>query len=253
VASGLCRGSCNARYRRAWDDYHKALAVWLEHQAAGDGQERPEEPAVRPAAADPVWCGRCTVSIKAMLSKLDDQVGFVRREADGHRLSTELDADRVKTSKGTPSPSATLDDMDDMASMLRGWEFVKRGEDPPNRRGDLADEIMTMVTWLLQRFDAMITNPDYAADYGAEVTEWYHRLERRGKTGTGWIARAMACPRCQRRSLVQEQGDDTISCTNIDCHRLLKIDEYDVLVEERHKQLAAAARMRKEKKDKIAA
>jgi hypothetical protein len=243
VTAETCNGPCNSRYRRAMTDYQDALTAWQEAQASrlpgSPEPEKPEEPSIRPEAGAPVWCTRCQSLLLAKLGELDYLASIVTASADGHRTSTDLN-EFVKGSKKHPSLSPTTEDVDELASVLRGWESVHRGEDPRVRQGDLATEITTTISWLMSHWTPMICNHDYGLDYGSEIRSWHRRFSVRGKTGTGKVSRRLPCPRCQRRSLVHEQGTDYVECTNVSCRRLLSIDEYDTLVEQRGK--AAAVR-----------
>lgn len=237
LAGDNCRGPCNARYRRAMADYGDTLAQWQERREDGEDEPRPEEPDIRPWLGAPIWCTRCQPLIRRQLAELDDLAAIITATADGHRGAADEDT-RVRKSKNPPSPSPTSDDVDDLIDTLRNWESAHRGTDPLSRRGDLATEFHTIISSLLFRFDAMITNPDYAQDYGAEIRVWHNRLSARGKAGTGVTPRHLPCPRCNRRSLVQEQGADYIRCTNPDCQRLLNMDDYDAELDERRRRVA---------------
>jgi hypothetical protein len=246
VTAADCIGPCNSRYRRVIADYRDALSEWHEHAAArlpGDSEPaKPEEPDLRPWPGAPVWCGRCQALIRRQLAELDDLGSIVIAFNDGHRTATDHDS-RVSGSKTAPSPSATGDDIDDLVDCLLGWESVHRGEDPKARRGDLATVLTTVTSWIVAHFDPMITNPDYAADLGSEIRTWHFRLSARGKAGTGRTPRHLPCPRCQHRSLVQEQGDGYIECTNPGCGRLLSMDDYDAELDERRRRHATLKEM----------
>ena len=237
MPSEICRGPCNARYRRAQADYTAALSDWHTARAARHPDDpepaRPDPVTLRPWDGAPVWCPRCQAQIRRELAELDDLASIITATADGHRTAADSDT-RVTRSPAPPSPSPAADDIDELASMLRGWESAARGEDPKPRRGYLATEITTTVSWLVTHYDPMITNPDYAADFGTEIRAWHKRLARRAKAGTGKTPRHLPCPRCQHRALCQDQGADYIECLN--CGRLMSMDEYDTEVEEQHRR-----------------
>ena len=259
MASGdTCGGPCNGHYRRAMADYKDARAAWDKEMGAlqpGDhAPVAPAAPETRPWLGTPVWCGRCTALIRRELAELDDAAAITAHTIDGHRGSTDFD-DRVSGSRTASSPSPVSDIIDELASVLRGWESVHRGGDPKARRGNLATEITTTIAWLLAHFDPMITNSDYAGDYGSEIRSWHKRLTVLAKAGTGRSPRRLPCPRCHHKSLVYDPGGKHIECTGYleradgrpadRCRKLISLDEYDALVDEQRKRQAEAAGRKK--------
>jgi hypothetical protein len=241
---GVCGGPCNAGWRKAQEKYRAALAQYDEQKAyrlPGEPEpQMPEAPETRAWYGDP-WCGRCKTRIRAELAELDDLASILAAFADGHRPSTELKP-HVGGSKSSPSPSPVTDALDEMASVLRGWESALTGTDPAARRGYLAMEITTTIASLLARFDLLITHPDLAADFGTEISGWHRQLRQRGKSGTARHRMPMPCPRCGHYSLVTEDGASYIECTRRDeCGRLLSRDDYDAEYEEWEKTRSHAA------------
>jgi hypothetical protein len=207
MASDHCPGSCNARLRRI---------------TAGNGQVPGDLAAV---PGDPVFCARDAALIRRELAELDDLASIAAAAADGHRGAPERQ--RVGGTPQAASPSPSADDLDELASMLRGWESAARGDDPSPRRGYLATEITTVTAWLTSHFDALITHPDLARDFAAEVREWHRRLAASSKAGTGRHQKGRPCPRCDRYSLVWAEGDDFVACGTPECGRLMSLDEYE--------------------------
>lgn len=232
-ASRACLGPCNTRWRRAQQtlDAHDAAVKAWEDNPAGSQPDEPQVPVVSPWPGDPVFCPRCQAKLRLRLAELDDLASIAAREADGHRSGP--DAERVSGTRGTRSPSPAADTLDELASMLRGWESAARRTDStPPRRGYLATEITTTVCWLVAHFETLITNPDTAADFAREITEWHRMLTRMTKAGTARHPKPMPCPRCDARSLEWEEGTEYVECTNRDwgnreCRKLMSLAEYD--------------------------
>ena len=230
---GSCAGPCNARARKAMetlDAYDAAVRAWEENPVGGPPAE-PEGVEVRPWPGDPVFCGRCAAIIRKELAELDDLAAIRLARADGHRSGPG--GERVGGSRGTPSPSPSVDDVDEMASALRGWEAVARGQDDtPPRRGFLAQEVTTVVAWLVAHLDQILANGDYAADFATEVRQWHRRLRQAEKAGTGRHHLPVPCPRCGEKSLEAEDGADYVECMNRsfgnrECGRLLSRGDYE--------------------------
>jgi hypothetical protein len=228
-----CPGSCNSKARKDAATYKAALVEWDDAMAAraeGDpGPPRPVPPDIRPWAGEPVWCLKCGATIRRELAELDDLAAIVAHASDGHReVMTE---GRVSGSRTPPSPSPAVEDLDELASVLRGWESALRGSDPAARRGYLASEITTSVAWLSAHFEPLIGSPDYGGDFGAEIRQWHKRLRDLGKAGTVRHRLPMPCPRCRRYSLTAEDGAQYVECAT-DCGRLMTRLEYDAEFEE---------------------
>lgn len=232
-----CVGVCNSRLRKAREEYAKALEAYddaIEERAGNPDipePEKPQPPDIRPWWGNP-FCPRCQARIRLRLAELDDLASIAAREADGHRSGP--DAERVSGTRGTRSPSPAADTLDEMASVMRGWESVARGQDStPPRRGYLATEITTTVSWLVAHFDPMITNADIAEDFAREIGEWHRAMNRLTKAGSARHIKPMPCPRCGApRVLEWEEGNDYVECMNRDwgnreCRKLMKLAEYD--------------------------
>lgn len=207
ASDGTCPGSCNARLRRF-------IAA---------GAEVPED--LPPVPGEPVFCARDAAMVRRELAELDDLASIAAASADGHRGSPERQRVGGTPRRASPSPSA--DDLDDLASTLRGWESAIRREDPVPRRGYLATEITTVTAWLVAHFDALIAHPDIAEDFAAEVREWHQRLAATTKSGTGRHQKSRPCPRCDRYSLIWAEGNDYVECGTPSCGRLMSLDDYE--------------------------
>ena len=231
-----CVGVCNNRLRKAREEYIRALAAYDDAVEARAGNpdlpepEKPQPPDMKPWFGNP-FCPRCQAKLRLRLAELDDLASIAAREADGHRSGP--DAERVSGTRGTRSPSPAADTLDELASVLRGWEAVARDKDgTPPRRGYLATEITTSVSWLVAHFDSLIMHPDVAEDFAREIGEWHRLLIRLTKAGTARHQKPMPCPRCGARSLEYEEGTMHIECMNRDwgnreCRKLMTIDEYE--------------------------
>jgi hypothetical protein len=205
----------------------------MRNRKPGEAEpEQPDEPELRPWEGSPHYCPRDAATVRRELAELDDVASIVTAYADGHRTSTEAGA-RVSGSRSAPSPSPASDAVDELESVLRGWESALRGTDPPARRGDLAQKVTTSVAWLLAHFDAMITHPDFGADFGQEISRWHRDLRERAKAGTGRSKKPMPCSRCHYQSLYQEDGATYVECSRkAECGRLMTISEYEAEFEE---------------------
>ena len=231
-----CPGVCNSRARKARDEYIKALETYDDavEERAGNPDlpepRRPEPPDIKFWYGNP-FCLRCQARTRLRLAELDDLASIAAREADGHRSGP--DAERVSGTRGTKSPSPVTDTLDELASVLRGWEAVARTQDgTPPRRGYLATEITTTVCWLVAHFDPLIANPDIAEDFAREIIEWHRTLVRLTKAGTARHPKPMPCPRCDARSLEWEEGHEYVECQNRnwgnrECRKLMSLSEYD--------------------------
>src|SRR6202011_3825225 len=134
-------------YQKAWKEYAQAVAGY---DPLDSSQSRPDPPAASCWRGEPVWCGECTSKITLRLAELDDLAALLSATADGHRPSAGLE--RVSGSAWQPSPSQAADDLDEMSSMLTGWETIYRElkgwlSAPP--RGELASKETTCIAWLM--------------------------------------------------------------------------------------------------------
>jgi hypothetical protein len=229
---GICPGACNGPYRRRRALYEAAVADYARHlETRADTDpipEPPQAPDVQPWTGDP-WCLKCQGVIRAELLDLDDLAALIAVIPPLARPA-ETSAGRVSGSRDKPSTSARMDDLDELGEWLRSWESAARGEDDPRpRRGYLATERTTITAWLTEHFDPLITNPDLAADFGAEIRRWHRDLARRASAGRMVRHQKRPCPRCNLYTLWMIIGEDYIRCCNEDCKRALSREEYDAL------------------------
>lgn len=231
MAEIACAGPCNHHWREAQTAFRQALAAY---DPLNPDERRPVPPQVFPVPGEPVWCGRCAAAIRAELAELDDLACLLAAAADGHRGAGA--GERVTGTAGRRSPSPSADVLDELYSVLHGWESAYRGTDPVARRGYLASALTTCVAWMVAHFDGMIRHPDIGVPFGEEVRQWHRSLRRRAKAGSGRRRKPLPCPRCDEPGLIWNEGDTYVRCGNRDCGRLLSLDEYD-----EYEKLAAGA------------
>lgn len=229
-----CPGPCNNSYRRAralWDDATARHAEAMTN--LGPGQEPPQAPAppdILPWYGEPVFCGRCTAAIRSALAELDDLAALRMSQLPGSSQPADGPG-RVGGTKGTPSPSPAMDDIDELTSWARDWEAVARGDEPRARRGFLATELTTILAWLVQHLESLLLNEDVAADFGTEARKWHRELTSKTSSGTGLKHMKQRCPRCSLYTLWREDGAPYVVCRDEDCGRMLSLEDYAALSE----------------------
>jgi hypothetical protein len=234
AADGMCPGSCNTTYRRKHALFEAAVAEYartLETRALNDPiPEPPRAPDISPWYGNPVWCGKCSSSIREQLAELDDLAALVG--AIPPLARPVEDGPKITGTRSAPSASARMDDLEDLNSWLRGWESVARKEDDPRpRRGLLAKESTTLTAWLYHHYDVLITDEDAAGDFGQEIRRWHRDLSRRAAAGQIRRHQKRPCPRCNLYTLWLTIGEEYIRCVNEDCRRVLSRPEYDALAD----------------------
>ena len=244
---GICPGSCNTRHRKNRALYAAECAPYQKKlDAPSDGDEvpeAPEAPAVHPWYGDPVWCTRCQSAIRNELHELDYLAAMLAALPPGIRPAVTGQREHVKVS-GTrehESPSPAVEELDDLALVLREWESAGRvhrvylhgphtdsahGADPAPRHGYLATEITTVLSWLIAHFDPMITDPEMALDYGTAIRLWHRRLTASTNAAHAARHQKRPCPRCKLYTLWWNLGEDYIRCINEDCNRVMTRAEY---------------------------
>lgn len=234
-----CPGGCNAQYRKQQkllDAYQQALEAW-EANPVGKPPAEPETRALSPLPGEPTYCLHDQAVYRKLLAEVDDLAAIAIRYNDGHRK--DPDAERVSGSRAARSPSATIEELDHIASALRDWEATARDlirkqagrapsdEGTPPRRGYLASEITTSVSWLVAHYDVLIADRDAAEPFAQEISQWHERLKRREKAGAGRRHMKRPCPRCNRYSLFQDDDADYVACVRTtDCGRLMSWPEW---------------------------
>lgn len=229
VIGAACPGPCNATDRKAREAFEQALALYDPLDPA---QSRPLPPDIHPWPGDPIWCGRCAARIRACLSELDDAAAIMLAAADGHR--PQSGEQRVKGTREDPTASPAGDDLEELGRMLTAWEDIYRGMHPdwssPPRRGFLASQITSCASWLMLHLDGILSAPDIAADFGAEVMQWHREICGKGKAGVRKLRKPMRCPGCQMLMLYWTEGEQTVQCGSRDCGRVLTLQEYEAMV-----------------------
>lgn len=223
-----CPGGCNSRWRRVQElltAYEAQLATWQE-APTGNPPAEPEVSEVRPWLGDPVLCQRCQSQTRQELGELSDLAAVLDAENTGFRHGP--DAERVRGSKHAPSPSAIVEDLDELAHVLRGWQTVAmNAEDIPPRAGYLMTELDTLTKRLASiYFTRLMGDQSVAADFAHEIRSWHRRLTAEAKAGTGTHQKRAPCPRCERFSLFWRDGDRYVGCRTPVCGRMLSLDEY---------------------------
>jgi hypothetical protein len=232
---GVCPGSCNSTYRRRRALYEADAAEYARKlELLRDGDEVPEPPQppdISPWYGSPVWCGKCMSSIREQLAELDDLAALAGAIPPLARPADD-GSGKVTGTRSAPSPSARMDDLEDLNSWLRSWEAAARDEDDPRpRRGILARESTTLTAWLYHHYDVLILNPDAAKDFGEEVKRWHRDLVKRAAAGQIRRHQKRPCPRCDLYTLWLTVGDEYVKCVNDDCGRVLSRQEYDALTD----------------------
>ena len=117
--------------------------------------------------------------------------------------------------------------------MLSGWEDIYRSirdwPSPP-RRGFLASQVTSCASWLMLHLDGILSAPDIAADFGAEILQWHREICGKGKAGARKLRKPMRCPGCQMLMLYWTEGEQTVQCANKSCGRVLTLAEYEAMV-----------------------
>ena len=230
---GACPGKCNFHYRQARAAFDEALAAYDPLDPA---QSRPIPPQIIAVPGNP-WCGGCQATIRRELAEIDDLAAILAAAADGHRSASA--GERVAGTPGRRSPSPAADLLEELYTVMNGWETAYRGCDPLPRRGYLASALTTTVAWMVTHFDGMITHPGIAVPFGDEVRQWHRALRSRTKAGAGKIRKPVPCPRCDEMLLIWNEGDTYVRCAGRDCGRMLSLDDY-ADIEKRFLKISAA-------------
>jgi hypothetical protein len=155
--------------------------------------------------------------------------------ADGYRAGAG--SERVSGTVAHMSPSAAGDNLEELTSVLRGWEDAYRelrGWPSLARRGHLAAAVTTCIAWLMLHLDEIITTP-FAEDLGAEILQWHRELTGAAKAGQRTLKKPLRCPRrnCQMLLLTWTEGDSHVVCNNPDCQLRIPLAEYEAEAERR--------------------
>lgn len=198
-----CVGSCNRHYRAA-------LAAGIDDATH--------------VAGLPVWCGDCGNAIAAALDELPDLLTALDAEVDQQRAAGG-DAP-ITGSRGRPSPSPIVDDIDEITRLLEYWEDAHREyaghpARPPRGSGRRPG---AAARWLATHLVVVLAAP-FAEELGRDVTRLHRLARRRTATDQAKARKPVPCPGCDLLALVHAAGDKYIGCDS--CGRLLSFDEYD--------------------------
>jgi hypothetical protein len=224
---GPCPGTCNRHYREVQAAYRQALA---DYDPLDADQSRPDPPSIQPWPGDP-WCGTCKSRIREALAELDTLAALLSATADGHRAGPG--AERVSGSAAHLSPSQAGDDLDELVSMLTGWEDSYRKEmdweESRPRRGRLAAPETECINWLMKHLDDILRHPGIAEPFGDEILQWHREFTSKTKAGTRTLRKPLRCPRphCRLLTLTWTEGDTYVTCNNPDCGARIPLAEYE--------------------------
>jgi len=229
ASAGPCPGGCNRQYREAREAFDQALALY---DPLDSDQSRPIPPDITPWPGDPVWCGRDSARIVRELAELDEVASLLAASADG--FGGASGEQRVSGSPVHPSPSPAGDDLDELVSMLCGWEDAYRdamGWPAPPRRGALASRLTACVSWLGVHSAGILAHRDIAEPFGAEVLLWHRELAAKAKAGARRLRKPLRCPGCSLLTLIWDEGEADVHCANPGCSRVMSYSDYEAHVE----------------------
>jgi hypothetical protein len=234
-----CPGNCNRRFREAREAYGQAM---LAYDPLDPDQSRPEPPEIRPWPGEPVWCARDAARIGRELAELDEVASLLAASADGY---TSASSDqRVSGSPSHPSPSPAGDDLDELVSVLAGWEDAYRevrGWPSPPRRGSLASRLTSCVAWLATHLPGILAHEGIGEPFGSEICTWHREMVAKAKAGARTIRKPLRCPGCGLLTLVWDEGEPDVRCGNPECRRVMLYSEYEAEVAMRAGQSQAVA------------
>lgn len=241
MSAHACPGNCNSRWHKARRAYDTELAGYDPLNPETSRPEPPDENLIR-AWGNPVWCSDHAAAIGAALRDLDELAGIYGAAADGHRGKPVTQ--RVGGTTVALSQSEAHDQLDELTSVITGWEHIYRelmDYDPAPPRGDLARVQTGCITWLARHLRDILASP-VAEDFGREILEWKPEVASRAKAGQRTILLEARCPgrQCGQRMLTWQEGTDRVECANRDCGQILSKGAYDELAAvqaEQHKAL----------------
>jgi hypothetical protein len=229
-----CPGKCNSRYHRVQREYRQALAAY---DPLDPHTSRPAEPGIPVRAwGEPVWCADCATEISKHLASLYDLACLYAMADDGHHTAPVTQ--RVGGTSVALSPSEIHDQLEELTSVLSGWEMAYRRHrelpDPPPR-GEDATVQATIIAWLSRNLPGILASP-LAEEIGRGILTWRATIANKAAAGTRTIHLPTRCPgggnrTCGQRLLFWEEGSNRVECKNPDCRRIIGKDEYDLEVE----------------------
>lgn len=230
MSSQPCPRPCNRRYWDAWDAYRAAEAGY---DPLNPHTSRPEQPDVKFRYGEPVWCADHTSKIRLQLAQLDDLASIYAQTADGHRDKPVTQ--RVGGSTVILSQSEIHDQLDELTSILTGWEHRYRdymgwSSAPP--RGDLATVQTSCIAWLSTHLYGILASP-IAEDFGRQILEYQPLIAAKAKAGQRTLLLEARCPGhgCGQRMLTWTEGTDRVECGNVNCGLILSKEKYDAIAE----------------------
>jgi hypothetical protein len=226
-----CPGTCNRGYREAQAAFKQALADYDREGRLDANQSRPIPPSIQAWPGNP-WCGTCKSRIGQALAELDYLAGILHAAADGHRAAPGTE--RVSGTAEPMSPSQAGDDLEELSSMLKGWEDAYRELRDwqfTAPRGHLASPETETINWLGKHLKEILVTP-FAADFGNEILQWHREFTNKTKAGVRTERLPLRCPRphCRLLTLTLTDGDTYVICHNPDCQARIPRTEYDAEV-----------------------
>ena len=224
--STACVGACNREYRRA---EQKKFTTGVGHE-------------LQPTMGVPWWCEADGRRIEGALRELTEL--YVALEGDKGRRTGNKTAPTTG-SRERPSVSPQDDAQDEMVRMLMRWEDSVREARQmtlrvgakagvTNVRGEAVGlayrtpegrTLTEAVRFLTGNLSWILTADRTAAlQFGQDILNARSRYQRLTGAGGGSTHKAMPCPSCDWKSLVQRNGSDTVDCDH--CGRILTLDEY---------------------------
>jgi ribosomal protein S27E len=175
--------------------------------------------------ADPVWCATCAQAIADHLAALNRLVVDLEREVDVQRGALG-GGDPVSGSRTAPSPSAVVDDIDEITRLLEYWEDAHREHagHPFRPARAYGRRVPAAVAYLRGQLGELLAGP-FAHEFGRDINRAHARAQRRTAQDSVRTRKPIPCPSCDLLALAHDAGAKYIACEG--CGRLLSFDEYD--------------------------
>lgn len=173
----------------------------------------------------PVWCAACADLIGEQLAALNGLVTALEREVEGQSGALG-GGDPVSGTRSTPSPSAAVDDIDEITRRLEYWEDAHREHagQPFRPARPYERRVPSAVAYLLEHLAAVLAAP-YAEEFGRDINRAHARARRRTAQDTARTRKPIPCPSCDLLALEHDAGAKYIDCRS--CGRLLTFTEYE--------------------------
>lgn len=173
----------------------------------------------------PVWCGHCADTILDRLDALPGLAAALEQEAAG-KAGSFGGGDRITGTKGTPSPSPSVDAVDELVRLLEFWEDAHREHAGHGFRPARAysNRVLHAVHYLHEHLAAVLASP-HAEEFGRDINRaWTHARRLTGQDQAR-TRKPIPCPGCDLLTLSHDAGAKYIDCRS--CGRLLTFAEYD--------------------------